>query len=78
MGGAGQMPDFIDAVGNGAYRVRSAGPNTIAVDSEDTITFTSTINGSSQTHQGSSSASYTIVDKNTMRDEHGNLIQRVN
>lgn len=76
MGGGGQLPDFIDLVGNGTYRVRSTAANTITVDSDDTATFTSTQSGQSQTTQGSSSATYAIVDKNTMRDEHGNLITR--
>jgi len=77
MGGAGQMPDKLDVTAKGTWSATMQGTSSIKISTVDDITIKSNTTGQSQQMQSSDSEVYSIIDQNTMRDELGNTITRM-
>lgn len=77
LGGGGQMPDTYDVTAKGTWTATMLGSDRISVSSVDDIAMTSKITGQTQQAQSSDTAIYSIVDQNTLRDEFGNAMQRM-
>ena len=77
LGGGGQMPDTFDVTGRGTWTATMVGTDRISVSSVDDIQMTSKNTGQTQQAQSSDTAVYMIIDQNSLRDEFGNVMKRM-